>query len=513
MTAITGTNTRTENSKRNIAAAMLNRVMLIILPFAARSVMLITLGKSYLGLGSLFTSILMVLNLSELGFGSALVYSMYKPVADNDVKKINALLNLYRKIYRIIGVGVLVIGLCLLPFIPYIIKDGYPSDINIYVLYVIYLINASVSYFVFAYKRALLTAYQKDSVISNVSTVLTIVTNVIQIAFLVSLKNYYAYVVVYPVISVVQNLLIARITNRCYPNLVCEGEVSKEDKGKIKNHVKGIALQKFCSTSRNSFDSIVVSLYLGLISIGIYNNYFLIISSVHAFLYQVPNAIRASVGNSIASESVEKNFHDFKKFSFIYFWISTWFCSCLLCLFQPFMKLWMGQDMLLPISSVVLFCIYFLELCMSDMISLYKDAAGLWWHGRYRTVVEAIANLILNFVLGYLYGINGIIFASVITMLFIGLGYGGYIVFHHYFVTSSVKKYFATLLLFIFITSVVCAGTYSICSLIPLDGILLLICRAVICVVLPNIIMIVIYHRTATFKEAFGFARSLIKNR
>ena len=511
--AIAGSNTRTENGKRNIAAAMLNRVILIVLPFAARSVMLMTLGKSYLGLGSLFTSILMVLNLSELGFGSALVYSMYKPVADNDVKKINALLNLYRKIYRIIGVGVLIIGLCLVPFLPYIIKDGYPSDINIYILFVVYLINASVSYFLFAYKRALLTAYQKVSVISNINTVLTIVTNAAQILILITIKNYYAYVIVYPLISITQNLIIARITNKVYPNLECDGNVSKEEKDAIKKHVKGIALQKFCSTSRNSFDSIVISMYLGLVSIGIYNNYFLIISSIHAFLYQIPNAIRASVGNSIALESVEKNFNDFKKFSFIYFWVSAWFCVCLLCLFQPFMKLWMGQDMLLPFSSVILFCIYFLELCMSDIISLYKDAAGLWWHGRYRTVIEAVANLILNFVLGRFWGINGIIFASVITMLLIGFGYGGYIVFHHYFSSFSIKRYFLTLFGFVLTTSTACAATYYLCMLIPLEGVLLVSCRTVVCLILPNALMWFIYHRTTIFKSSLAFAIKVVKKK
>lgn len=506
-------NTRTENSKRNIVAAMLNRGLLIVLPFIARSVMLMTLGKSYLGLGSLFTSILMVLNLSELGFGSALVYSMYKPVAENDETAIKALLNLYKKIYRIVGISVLLLGVCFVPFLPYIIKEGTPSDINIYVLYFIFLLNSSVSYFFFAHKNALLVANQKSSIISNTNTILTIITNVVQIAILIFWRNYYAYVIVYPIVSILQNLIIARTTTKLYPNLICEGCVSKEDKNKIKNHVKGIALQKFCSTSRNSFDSIVVSMYLGLVAIGIYNNYFLIMSSIHAFLYQIPNAIRASVGNSIASESVEKNYKDLKKFSFLYFWIGAWCSVCLLCLYQPFMNLWMGPDMLLPLSSVVLFCFYFLELSLCDIISLYKDAAGLWWHGRYRTIIEAVANLILNFVLGYFYGINGILLASVVTLLFIGFGYGGYIVFHHYFSIYSVKKYFATLGVFLFITAVVCAITYYVCSLISLNGILLLLCRAIVCVVLPNVIMMLVYYKTTVFRDSFAFVKSLIYKR
>lgn len=501
---------RTANGKRNIVAGFVNRVIMIVLPFVARSVILATLGKSYLGLGSLFTSILKVLNLSELGFGSALVFSMYKPIAENDTEKVCALLNLYKKIYRIIGAVILGVGLCLMPFVPKLIKGGWPDEINIYLIYFIYLINASVSYFAFAYKRALLTAHQKSSVISNINSGFAIIIYAIQIGLLYAFHNYYIYACLLPVFAVIENLFTAYITDKYYPEIKCKGTIPKEEKSAIKDHVKGIALQKICSTSRNSFDSIVISMYLGLVSIGIYNNYYQIMSSVHLFLYQIPNAIRASAGNSVAKEPLEKNYKDFCKFNFIYLWIGTWCCTCLICLFQPFMKLWMGEDMLLPISSVILFCIYFVQLCMSDMIALYKDAAGLWWHGRYRTVIEAIANLILNFVLGYFWGINGILIASIVTMFFIGFGYGGYIVFRNYFKAYSLKKYFLTMITYMCLTTVVCSITLWICNLIDLDDFLLLFVRAAVCVVLPNIILSIIYYRTAIFKESFSFFKSLI---
>lgn len=505
--------TRIANSKRNIYAGVINRCIMMILPLITRTVMVQTLGKSYLGIGSLFSSILKVLNLTELGFGSALVFSMYKPIAEKDDNKICALLQLYKKIYHIIGAVILFGGLCLLPVLKYLIKDGWPEDINIYIIYCIYLVNASVSYFAFAYKRALLTAYQKTSVITNANTVFSTVSYGLQIGLLFLIHNYYVYVLLLPFFAVVENIYLSHITDKYYPELKCHGTISKEEKLVIKNHVKGIALQKICSTSRNSFDSIVVSMFIGLIAIGIYNNYYQIMISVHAFLYIIPNAIRASAGNSVAKESVAKNYDDFRKFHFLYLWIGTWCCTCLVCLFQPFMIIWMGEDMLLPYSSVILFCIYFLELCMSDIQALYKDAAGLWWYGRYRTIIEAITNLILNFVLGYYFGINGILFATIISMLLIGFGYGGYIVFRYYFSGYSILKYFFTLIIYIVITTGICMGTLFICSLITFNGFFLLFCRAIICIIVPNFLMYIVYCRTKVFKESLVFIKSLLKRR
>ena len=498
--------TRTTNSKRNIYAGVINRCIMMILPLITRTVMLQTLGKSYLGIGSLFSSILKVLNLTELGFGSALVFSMYKPIAEKDNNKICALLQLYKKIYHIIGTVILLGGLCLLPFLSYIIKGGWPEEVNIYIIYCIYLVNSSVSYFAFAYKRALLTAYQKTSVITNANTVFSIVSYGLQIGLLFLIHNYYVYVLLLPFFAVVENIYLSHITDKYYPELKCHGTISKEEKLVIKDHVKGIALQKICSTSRNSFDSIVVSMFIGLVAIGIYNNYYQIMISVHTFLYIIPNAIRASAGNSVAKESVAKNYDDFRKFNFLYLWIGTWCCTCLVCLFQPFMKIWMGDDMLLPYSSVILFCIYFFELCMSDMLALYKDAAGLWWYGRYRTVIEAAA----NFILGYYFGINGILFATVFTIFAFGIIYGGYIVFRYYFADFSILKYLLTLLFSILFTAIICIGTFFVCSFINCTGVILFLLRGIVCVILPNIIMFLLYFRTRIFRESLMFVKSIV---
>lgn len=493
---------RTKNGTRNILSGLINRLLLILLPFIIRTILINELGSEYLGLNSLFASILTVLNIAELGFGSALVYSMYKPIAEKNDVTVCALLSLYKKIYFFIGVIILSVGLILTPFVPKLISGTIPGEINIYVLYIIYLVNTSFSYLFFAHRRALLVAYQRNDVITNINSILSIILYLVQAIVLIWFKDYYLYLIIMPVFTIAENIIVAKVSYNRFPNISCVGNVSKKDRLEIKNHVKGLALQNICSASRNSFDSIIISLYLGLASIAIYNNYYFIMNAVHTFIYQIPNSIRASVGNSIVSENIRKNFKIFNTMTLLYQWLSGWCLVCLFCLFQPFMKIWMGESMLCSNTTVILLCVYFFELCMSDIIVLYKDGAGLWWHGRYRTIIEAIANLFLNFLLGWIFGLNGIIIATIITMTIIGHGYGGYIVFHYYFVEESYVKYIFTQLKYLVISFGVAFITYFICSNIVDRGIVSFIYKIIICIIVPNLLFLFIYKHSRYFEDS-----------
>ena len=503
---------RSKNGTRNIVAGLLNRLVLIALPFIARTVIIYILGSSYLGLNSLFSSILMVLNLSELGIGSALVYSMYKPVAGNDKVKLCALLAVYKKIYRLIGIGVLVLGLLFTPFLRDIIKGEIPNDINIYILYLVYLFNTSVSYFAYAHKKALLIAYQRSDILSNVNTAIAVGTNILQIVLLVITHDYYFYVCVFPIFTIAENLWAGYISKKRYPDIEPKGSIDKMDQEAIKQHTKGIALQQLCSTSRNSLDSIVISMFLGLTAIAIYSNYFYIMISIHVFLYQVPNSIRAIVGNSVASETLEKNYRDFGSMYLIYMWISGWCAVCLFLLYQPFMELWVGKDLMFPLSTVILFCLYFILLSLSDIIALYKDAAGLWWHGRYRVIIEAVANLILNFLLGYYWGVEGILWATIITMAILGHGYGGWIVFHYYFKDKSFIAFIAKQISYILIIGIVSYITYVIAQSFEGDIVYRLAVCIGLCIFLPNILFFVLFRIFPEYNDAVYFLKGLISN-
>ena len=218
---------RTKNTLRNIMFGSLNRVINIILPFISRTVILYIMGTQYLGLSSLFSSILSFLSLTELGIGAAMVYSMYKPIAENDYATIKALLNLYKKIYRIIGSVILVLGISLIPFLTILVPEELPEGINLYLLYIIYLINAVLSYWLFAYKNAILQAYQRDDINSKIASIITPLSYVVMLGSLVLTRNYYAYVLWLPVFTVATNVLRLIFVNKAFPKMEPTGDVNQ----------------------------------------------------------------------------------------------------------------------------------------------------------------------------------------------------------------------------------------------------------------------------------------------
>ena len=504
---------RKKNTVRNIIWGILNKVILLLFPFVIRTIIIRNLGSEYLGLSSLFTSILQVLNLTELGFSSAIIFSMYKPVAQNDTKTICALMNFYKKIYRIIGIIIIVIGLLVLPFIPKLINGSYPNVINIYILYIIYLFNTAITYFLFAYKSAILVVNQRSDILSNVNTIIAIFQFTIQIAILCIIKNYYLYVFVITLSNIMNNLTVHYIVQRKYPNYICQGDISKEEKKQIQKKVYGLMIQKVCATTRNSLDSIFLSAFLGLNIVAIYNNYYTIMISITSVLAIFTSSMVASIGNSIVKENVEKNYKDLNKFNFMYMWLSGWCAVCLLCLYQPFMRLWMGENMMFSLSTVICFVVYFYVLKTGDILSTYHQAAGLWYEGRYRAVIETILNIILNYLLGKYFGVNGIIIATIISILLINFGYGSTIIFRYYFTNKKIVKYYMRHLFYFLTTSIAAISTYFICDYIAEDTIIGLIIRILVCILVPNIIFMIIYNKYGLFKESIKFVKEIFQRK
>lgn len=479
------------------------------MPFVVRTVMIYKLGSEYTGLSSLFTSILTMLSLAELGFSNAMVYCMYEPIHNGDKTTICALLNLYRRIYNIIGWIIIGTGLILIPFLPELISGAVPSGINIYILYIIYLANTAVSYFLFAYKSSLLTAYQRSDIISVTGLVCNMTMYMLQIVVLLITRNFYVYAVLLPMATIVMNLIYEKESRQLFPDIVCSGEVSNELKANIKKRVVGIMLYKISSTTRTSFDSIVISAFIGLVVLTQYQNYFMIISSVLGIFAVISNAITASIGDSIVEKSREENYIDFRKFVFIYMWVAGVCTICILILIQPFMKMWVGEKLLLDFLMAVLFSVYFYAQTMGDMVFLYRTAAGLWWEDRIRPVVEAVANITLNFLLVKLWGIHGVILATIITLIGINFIWGAKILFHFYF-KRSMTEYLVIQIKQVLITVVTSALLVYICSFLPY-GIVGFIIRGGICVSVPNVIYWFIYRKTEIFAEAFGFAKRIVQ--
>ena len=408
---------RSKNAKRNILYGAVNRIANILFPFAIRTVLLYILGKEYLGLDSLFSSILSFLSLAELGVGSALVYNMYKPIAENDSALICALLNLYRKLYRIIGCVIFGVGLCLSPFLGTLVKGDCPADVNLYILYTVYLLNTAVSYWMYGYKASLLIAHQRADVESKCVLIVQTVMYAVQIAALFLFKNYYWYILWLPIFTIVSNVVTAKITDRMYPKYKCAGEISPELQKDIKKKVFALFGTRANSVVLHALDNIVISAFIGLGMVGLYGNYYYIMSAIAGLIAIIYNSMTAGIGNSLQTESVEKNYFDFNVLTFANFWIVLFCTTSLLCLYQPFMKIWASENNMLDMWVVVLLVIYFYVYQIRKVILTYKDAGGIWWEDRYRPYIVMVVNLVGNLVMVQFIGIYGVILSTIISML------------------------------------------------------------------------------------------------
>lgn len=489
---------RTKNATRNITYGVMYRMIVILLPFIVRTVMLYIMGADYVGMNSLFTSILSFLSLAELGVGSALVYSMYKPIANDDDDTICALLDLYRKLYRYIGTIILVIGVILIPFLKYLVKSDCPADINLYILYGIYLFNTVISYWLFAYKQSLLVAFQRTDIISKRSMVIQLSMYAIQIVTLFMFRNYYAYIIWLPVSTVITNLVNSVIVDKMFPQYKCRGVVSKDLEQSIKKKISALFGTKVNSVVMHAADNIVISAFLGLTMVGKYGNYFYIMNSIIGIMTIIYDSLTAGLGNSLETESVEKNYQDFNVLSFLNAWIVMFCTTSLVVLYQPFMKIWVHEKLMFGMDMVILLGVYFYVYQIRRIVLTYKDAAGIWWEDRYRPYVMMVVNLAGNLFMVQFIGINGVVFSTIISM-YISLPWENYTVFKYIFNCNSLA-YYISLLKYVVTTIICCVLTWIVSCAMP-DGIIGLILKAVCCIIIPNFLYYLFFRNTCEFTD------------
>ena len=504
---------RTKNSLRNLVWGMINKIVGILLPFFVRTVFIKYLGANYLGMNSLFTSILTVLNLAELGLSNAIVYNMYKPIADGETDEVCALLNFYKKAYRGIGIFVGLIGILLIPFLEYFVNGSYPAGINIVIVYCVYLANTVSSYFLFAYKNCILTAYQREDIISKINLCLKTLMYLLQIIFLIYYKSYYLYIFISFLNTVLTNIVVAYYSSKYYPEYKAKGIISDNKIAIIKKNVRGLFIGKLCIISRNSLDNIFLSMFLGLKIVTIYSNYFYIMNAVSSILILIMTSISAGIGNSVATESVEKNFDDFSRFVFMYQWLSGVCTVCLFCLFQPFMKLWMGESLMFPMIDVILICFYFYCLTMGDVKSQFTSALGLFWENRFCVLLEATSNLILNFLLVSFFGVHGIIIATIISIFAFNFLLGSMVLYKYYFNQYNLKEYYMNHLFYLIVAFIASLISFAVCKVVVMEGLFGLLIKGLICLVISNLVYFVFFRKTKIFQASIKFVSvNIIKN-
>ena len=504
---------RTKNATRNIIFGVILKAYQIIVPFLMRTAMIYLMGIQYLGLNSLFTSILQVLNLAELGVGSAMIYSMYKPIAEDDNAMICALMKLYKTYYTVIGWIIAIIGCILTPFVPRLISGDIPSDVNRYFLYIINLGATVLSYWLYAYKNSILQAHQRTDVVSKVTLATSTIQYLLQLFVLWAFKNYYLYVIVMLATQAITNVATAIAADKLYPQFRPKGLVEEKERKAINGRIGDLFTSKIGGIIYDSADTIVISSFLGLTVLAVYQNYFYILNAINSLIVVVFSACTAGIGNSIVVETKEKNYKDLNTFTFIICW-GAGFCSvCLLCLYQPFMELWVGEDLMLSFSAVICFVVYFFIRQLNSLFNMYKDASGMWHEDRFRPLAAALTNLVLNLILVQFIGIYGILFSTVIAIICVGMPWLLCNLFSVIFERKHLMSYVKKLLYYCIIVFVSCFGTYFLCSRINFGLIETLLIRGVICVIFPNLIFFIAYNGKSEFKDSLLLVNKITKGK
>lgn len=503
---------RTNNIRKNLIFNIIKFVTNLLLQFILRTVLIYYMGAEYLGLNGLFTNIFSFLNLAELGIGSAIVFSMYKPIAENDIEKVKTLENLYKKFYMIISLVVGIIGLAITPFIKYLMSGGVTVDINIYILYLMYLAYTIVGYWS-AHKRSLLFAYQRNDVENKIRTICIIGMSIVQIVVLILFKNYYLYFSISILFTLIECILIQVYANKLFPEINGKSQpLDKETKKEISKNVTALGMHKIGGAVVFSTDNILISSFLGLTVLGAYSNYALIITSLISIFSLISNALMASIGNLIASSTREYVYSKFKLINFIFTYLSAFSTVCLITLFQPFVAKWTGGgEYMLGLSTVLIICFSFYITRMRAGVGLFKEAAGIFWQDRWRPIIEAIVNLVTSIILVKLIGINGIFIGTIISTLVAPFWWEPLVLYKHYF-KRSVKGYFVRYLIDFLIMCASCVITYFVCSFIPDGSIWLLIAKFAVCILLSNILLVLAYLPTKEFKELFAMGKGFLKN-
>lgn len=506
--------TRTQNVKRNTAYSIVKFAVQLVLQFVLRTVLIYTLGAKYLGVNGLFTNIFSLLNLAELGIGSAIVFSMYKPIAEGNMEQVKALNNLYKKLYFIIALVVGVLGAAITPFLPYLISgDTSGLNINIYIVYLLFLANTLVGYFS-AHKRSLLFAFQRNDVENKVKSGTLIVSTGLQIVALLLFKNFYAYVILMVVGTLIDCILVQVFANKLYPEINGKAEpLHPSIKKEITKNVAAMSMHKIGGAVVFSTDNILISALVSYIVLGYYSNYILITTSLISFISLLVNSLQASVGNYMQTKTNNEVYDFYLKSNFAFSWI-VGFCSvCLICLFQPFMYIWTGNmEYLLPNLSVLLIVISFYLSKMRTNTLMFRDCAGLMWQDRWKPIAEAGINLVASIVLAKCIGLNGIILGTIISTIVAPLWVEPFVLYKYYF-KKSVWRYFGKYAFYTVVTVGAGALTYWLCSLLPFAGIGWFVLKCGICLVVPNVIFLLCFFKTSEFKGVIGLAKQVLKRK
>lgn len=496
---------RTKSSVKVMVSNLVYRLLSLITTFVTRTVFINVLGAEYFGLNSLFMTVLNILSLTELGFGSAITFYLYKPIAENDVEKINILISFFKKIYFIIGISILVLGVLLTPFLDLIVNMDTNLPVDLYLVYGLTVLNIALTYMLFSYVQVLIAAVQKSYITNYINIIFLLVSTLGCSVAVIITKNYIIYLVVRLVINQINNLAIQHKIYSIYPFLkVRSGKVlnSIEKKGIFRN-VGSIFLFKATSTIANTIDNIAISMLFGTIVVGYNANYEMITSAISGIISMVIYSFASGVGNLVTSASAERKIAVFREIDFINFVISTVAFSGFYCLGNDFIWLWLHNEKFIFDKDILFYkAFYLFSITILNSCFVFREAMGLFQYGRYRNLLCGICNLVLTFSMANWIGIQGVFLSSIISSLLLAEFAFPKIIFRYGFKTKRAWKEQVRLgLKMVYASGVVFLIDVMIRTLPVLDNVLLFIFKMVVVIIISTVLSLIPYIKSRELKS------------
>lgn len=503
---------RTEHSARNTVVAITARILAILSGFFVRVIFTHTLSQEYVGINGLFTDIISILALSELGIGTAITFALYKPIADEDIEKQKSIMALYKKFYFAVACIVLAAGLLLIPFMNLLIKDHENIE-HLILIYLLYLLSSFLSYFLI-YKKTLVDAHQLGYIGVLYHTIFLLIQYFGQAFILIFTRNFILYLVLFILCTIGNNIMISIKADKLYPYLKDKNvkPLDGEEKGKIFENIRAMLLHKIGNVLVNNTDNLLLSSLIGSIVVGCYSNYFLIIGSVRQVLEQIFQGIAASVGNLGVTENKDR----IKKIFLSTFFLDQWVYGAVSVVMYEVLDFFVGKSFgdsyVFEKSITLVLCINFYLLGIRQATIVFRDSMGLFKYDKYKAIAEAVINLAVSIVLGKLYGVIGIFLGTLISMTVTSLWIEPFI-FYKYKLKESSLPYFGKLLLYMAVTAGLWWGEDYICHLLPEGTWLMWVARILVCLLISNVVYLILYGRTKEFILLKKKALSLLQKK
>ena len=505
-------NTRTQNSINNMLTGVLARASNLVLQMIYRSVFIQILGLTYLSISGLFTNILTIFSFAELGIGEAIVFSLYKPIKEQNYEKICGLMQLYKKTYCLIGLVIWGLGIVFTPFLPFMINGSTEGIENLTLIYLLFVLESGASYF-FSYRQAYMTACQEQYYLNIWNCIFTILNKATLIMAIIIFKQFIPVLIISCIWTVVQNAMISEMAVRKHKYIKNTNgySIDKSEKVSIVRNIKALVIYKVGTLALNSTDNIIIAKVVGLKWVGLYSNYSVLVSAVTNFISILFSSITASIGNLNADKDCERKESIFYVVNFASFWIYSISAICFFTALSPTVAIWIGEEYLVDKTTVFIIA---LNIYIGGMLFApfsYRQTMGLFVYGKMRPIISAVINIVVSVILGKYMGLSGVLLGTVIARVTTNVWFDPYIVYKKGF-KNKPTKYFLNYILYLFLL----LGGFAIGELVAkitmFGGVLDIIIHCILCFACISTVYCLLFFRTKEFEYLWQVVKNILKN-